>query len=296
MRGRGRHVGDLGEFLGVLVPVLDEGAVDQDALHDAELGGPRRAQGEADRAAALLDVGLADQVLGGLVGHVVDAGDAVALVDPALVGGVRLHGAVPVEVVRSQVEDGRRVGAQGGRPVELVAGQLHGEHVVLLLAEHRVEEGDADVADGGGAQARRLQDGGEHLDGRGLAVGAGDREPGGRVGLPEPPGEFDVAPHRHPGRARRREQRLVGLPAGGRDDQLGAFGQGVAVAQAHGDAQRLQFGGLFTRPRVVPVVDDGDPRAEPVQHLGRRDAGDSESGDGDVLSLPVGHLSAAHPA
>lgn len=146
------------------------------------VGRAGRAEGEADRPAALLDVRLAHQVLGGLVGHVVDAGDPIALVHAALVGGVRLHGAVPVEVVRREVEHHGGVGAQRGCPVQLVAGEFDGEDVVLLLAEDRVEQGDTDVADRGRAQARRLQDGGEHLDGGGLAVGAGDGEPG--SGLP----------------------------------------------------------------------------------------------------------------
>src|SRR5205085_10049797 len=112
-----------------------------DAVHDAELGRAGGAEGQADGPAALLDVGLADQVLGGLVGRVVDAGDAIALVHTALVGGVRLHGAVPVEVVGCQVQYGGGVGAQGGRPVQLVAGQLHGQYIeiaVRLLAEHHV--------------------------------------------------------------------------------------------------------------------------------------------------------------
>src|SRR5690606_22481108 len=236
VRGGRADVGDLGEFLGVAVPVLDEGSVHEDALDDAELGGGGRAEGEADGAAALLDVGLADQVLGGPVGRVVHAGDPVALVDAALVGGVGRHGAVPVEVVGGEVEHGGGVGAQRGRPVELVAGQLHRQDVVLLLAGHRVQQRDADVADGGRAQARRLKDGGEHAHGGGLAVGTGDREPGGGVRAAQAPGQFDVAPHGHPGPLGGGEQRLVGLPAGRGDDQVGALGQGVAVAEADGDA------------------------------------------------------------
>lgn len=294
-------VGDLGELLGLLLPVRHEGAVDEDAVDDAQLGRARCAQGEADGAAALLDVGRADQVLGRLLGRVVDAGDAIALVDPALVRDVRLHGAVPVEVVGGQVEDGRGVGAQRGRPVQLVTGQFDGEYVVLLVAEDGVEEGDADVADRGGAQPGRLQDGGEHPYGRGLAVGAGDREPGRRFPAAvaaQPPGEFDVAPDRDARLGGCGEERLVGLPARGGDDELGGLGQGRPVAEAHGDALRLQLRGLRTGTLVVPVVDHRDDGAQAVQHRGRRDSGDSESRDGDVLALPVlvAHFSAAHPA
>lgn len=298
VRGGRVDVLDLGQLLGLLLPVRHEGAVDEDAVDDAQLGRARRVEGEADGPAALLDVGLADQVLGRRVGRVVDAGDAVALVDPALVRDVRRHGAVPVEVVGGQVEYGGGVGAQRGRPVQLVAGQLDGEYVVLLVAEDGVQEGDADVADGGGAQPRRLQDRGEHPYGRGLAVGAGDREPGGRAGAPQPPGEFDVAPDGDARLGGCGEERLVGLPARGGDDELGGLGQGRPVAEAHGDALRLQLRGLCAGTLVVPVVDHGDDGPEAVQHLGRRDPGDSESRDGDVLALPVlvAHFSAAHPA
>lgn len=292
-------VGDLGQLLGVLLPVRDEGPVDEDALDDAQLGRSGGAEGEADGPAALLDVGLADQVLGGPVRDVVDAGDLVALVDPALVGGVRLHGAVPVEVVGRQVEHGGRVGADGGRPVQLVAGEFDGEHVVRLVAEDGVEERDPDVADGGGPQSGGLQDRGQHPYGRGLAVGAGDREPGGRAGAPEPPGELDVAPDLHARLGGGGEERLVGPPAGGGDDQLGAGRQGGPVAEADGDALRLELRRLGPGALVVAVVDDGHERAEAVEDAGGRDAGHPEPRDGDLLAVPVElfrHLSAAHPA
>lgn len=151
--GKRVDVARLGELLGLLLPVGDERPVDEDAVDHPELRGARGAEGEADGPAALLDVGLAHEVLRRRVLRVVDAGDAVALVDPALVGGVTGHGAVPVEVVGGQVEHGPGVGAQRGRPVELVAGELDGEDVVRLVAEHRVQQGDPDVADGGRAQA-----------------------------------------------------------------------------------------------------------------------------------------------
>ena len=41
-----------------------------------------------------------------------------------------------------------------------------------------IYRGETDVAHRRGGEARNLQDGGEHADGRGLAVGAGDGDPG----------------------------------------------------------------------------------------------------------------------
>lgn len=295
-------VGDLGQFLGLLLAVGDERPVDEDAVDHAELRGAGGAEGEPDGPAALFDVRLAHQVLGGRVGRVVDAGDRVALVDAALVGGVRRHRAVPVEVVRRQVEDGGGVGARGGRPVQLVAGEFDGEDVVLGLAEHRVQQRYADVADGRGAQARRLQDRGQHPYGRGLAVGAGDREPGrglASVVAAQAPGQFDVAPDRDARLGGSQEERLVRLPAGGGDDEFRGRRQGRAVAEAHGDAERLQFSRLRAGALVVAVVDDGDERAALVQGAGRGNPADAEPGDGDVLALPVhgaAHFLAAHPA
>lgn len=204
---------DLGELLGVLLPVLDEGAVHEDPVDHAEHGGPGGAEGEADGPAALFHVRLDDQGLGGGVGGVVDAGDRVALVDAALVGGVGVHRAVPVEVVRGQVEDGRGVGAYGGRPVQLVAGELDGEDVVGLLAGHHVDDRGADVADGRGLETGRAQDRREHLGGGGLAVGTGDREPRGRVLAAQQPGDLDVAHDIDAGLGGGFEQRAVGLPA-----------------------------------------------------------------------------------
>ncbi|CAM5705275.1 hypothetical protein SMICM304S_00862 [Streptomyces microflavus] len=179
--------------------------------------------------------------------------------------------------------------------------KLDGEDVVLRLAEHRVQQRYADVADRRGAQPRRLKDRGQHPYGGGLAVGAGDGEPGGGLAAvrpPQPPGEFDVAPDVDARLGGSQEERLVRLPAGGGDDEFRGRRQGGTVAEAHGDAERLQFGRLRAGALVVAVVHDGDERAALVQGTGRGDAADAESGDGDVLALPVrgAHFLAAHPA
>ncbi len=94
------------------------------------------------------------------------------------------------------------------------------------------------------------------------------------------------------------EERLVGLPAGCGDDQLGALGEGRAVAEADGDAERLEFGGLGAGAVVIAVVDDGDVGPEAPQHACCGDPGDAETRDGHPLAGPgrVCHLSAAQPA
>ena len=222
----GRDVGGLGQFLGPVLPVVDEGAVDQDAVDDAELRGPGGVEGEADRPAALLDVGLADQPLGLRVRGVVDAGDLVAVVDPALVGGVRGHRAVPVEVVGRQVEHGGGVRADAGRPVQLVAGEFDGEDVVGPLLGRRGPTSSRETPMLPTAAVRRPAAARIAASIRVVVVlplvpvtasqGAGVRGPRSRQASSTSPQTS------HARRGGGREQRAVGLPAGGGDDEFGA--------------------------------------------------------------------------
>ena len=80
-------------------------------------------------------------------------------------------------MVLGDVEHGGRLGAHRVGVVELEAGQLDGEHVVRLGVHDRLDDRQADVADRDAAQPGGAQDRVEHLHGRGLAVGAGDRQP-----------------------------------------------------------------------------------------------------------------------
>ena len=154
-----------------------EGTVDQQVLNHADLSQPRCGQGEADGSAALDDVGLADHVLGGGVGEVVDGGEPGAGVDAGLVLGVGLQAPVPVEVVGGQVEAGRGQGRQGPGGVQLEAGQLHGQGVGTA-GQHRLNDGGADVAHGRSREPLGLKDRREHADRGGLAVRSGQSQPG----------------------------------------------------------------------------------------------------------------------
>ena len=98
--------------------------------------------------------------------------------------------------------------------MQLEAGQLDREDVVRLGVHHRLDEREADVAGGDAAQPGRTQDRVQHPHRGGLAVGAGDREPGRVVlGVAEPPGQLDLAPDRYAARPGLREERRVGAPA-----------------------------------------------------------------------------------
>ena len=161
-RGAAADVVEGGQLGGRGLALLDEGPVGEDVVDDADHRQGRRAEGEADRAAALLHLGVLDEPLGDGVLHVVDAGDLGARVDLALGPLVLLDRAVPVDVVGGDVEAGRGVGGDRVRPVQLEAGQLDGDHVVGLGVQHRLEDRGADVAGGGGAQPGRPQHRGEH--------------------------------------------------------------------------------------------------------------------------------------
>ena len=177
------------------------------------------------------------------VGDVVDARPLHALVDAALVGGVLGHRGVPVEVVLGDVEDRGGLRAHRVGVVQLEAGELHGQHVVGRGVHHGLEHRHPDVADGLAAQPGGAQDRVEHLHGGGLAVGAGDGQPRRVVlGVAQPPGQLDLAPHRDAARAGLGEQRRARAPAGRGDDEVDVVGQGGGGAgpEAHRGTEHLE--------------------------------------------------------
>jgi hypothetical protein len=106
--------------------------------------------------------------------------------------------------------------------VQLVARELHDEHVEAARVANGVEHGHADVAARGSAQAVGREERGSELHRRRLAVGAGDEDPLGGVHLvAHAPGELDVAPHRDGCVVGPLEHGVVGVEAGRRDEQLG---------------------------------------------------------------------------
>ena len=270
-----------------------------------------RAQGEADRAGALDDVGLADQLLGDRVRHVVDAGAAHPLVDPALVGGVGLHAGrpvVPVQVVLRDVEHRRRLGTQRVGVVELEAGELDRQHVVRRRVHHRLHDREPDVAGGLAAQAGGAEDPVEHLNGRGLAVGAGDAEPGGVVvGVAQPPRQLDLSPDGNAALPRLHQDRRVRSEAGRHDEQVDVVGQrgGRPGVQVNCGAEDLQELRLLQLRRVSVIGEGGDRGTHMGQVVGRGEPGDTEAGDHGADAIPrvvpaelarIGHSLATHSA
>ena len=291
VRGVGPHVRDLREFQRGTVPLGDEGAVDDQAVHHTDHGDRGDTGGETDGAGPFRDLGLLHETFGLRFGHVVNTGVRDPFEDPCLVGHVAFVPAgsvVELEVVLVQVQHRRGVEGDGVHPVQLEAGQLDHQRVVGFVVEDGLHDGAADVPD-----RRRPHPGGPehglgHLGGGGLPVGAGDPEPrNGSVGLLHPPGEFDVPPHRDAALQRPGEQRGVGTPPRGCDHQVRVPGQfgGCSFSEPHRGVEGLQDGGLLGVG--VRLVQDRDPCPEREQPVGRRVTRDAEARNDGVHPAPV---------
>jgi hypothetical protein len=120
---------------------------------------------------------------------------ALPLEDAQLGGRVRRLGAVPVQVVRRDVEQPRRVGPETVHVLELERGELERHDRPGRERRGDPRQGGADVA----CHHRRKPFGGEHradqLHGGRLAVRPGHRHDA-AAGRQEPKAELDLAPHR----------------------------------------------------------------------------------------------------
>ncbi len=297
MRCIGLHVGDAAQLQRGVLALLHEGPVDDQVVHHAQHAHAGHAEGEADGAGALGDVGILDHLLGHDVRDVVDAGMAHALEDLRLVEGVVGHPAavrealarVPLEVVGLDVQNRGRVHGQGLGPVQLEAGQLHGEDVVGGLVQDGFHHRTSDVAHRAGLETGREQHRLEHLGGGGLAIGTGDGEPRhGTVGLLQTPRQFDLAPDRDAARGGLGQQRRRRTPTRGGDDQVDVVGQGRGGTSAQTDVgiEHLQHGGLFGIGRAVVVVQDGHLRANVEQPVSGGEAGTAKTRDDDLGLRP----------
>ena len=220
---RPRQVRNVREGGSVTRAVLHECAINQQALDDAELRDARRAEGQPDRASPLHDVGVLHHLLHASIGRGIDAGADRVLVDARLIGRVRLHGAMPVQVIRIHVQADRCQGRDGPCRVQLEAGQLHRKHLGVRV--NRPRNRRTDIADLLGLGTRAAQDLTEHADRRRLTVRAGHDQPRAtrvRAFFLQTPSEFNLAPHLDAGGLAGREDRVVCGNARRHDDEVGA--------------------------------------------------------------------------
>jgi hypothetical protein len=135
----------------------------------------------------------------------------LVLEDAELRGAVGVEGAVPVEVVRLEVEEHRDRAAQLVHVLELEARELHDDGVALRDPPVQLRERAADVPG-----HRRAQHPAEELARRRLPVRAGDAD---EPGAQQPRAELDLAPY---GDARGGDERVLARHAGALDDELDA--------------------------------------------------------------------------
>jgi hypothetical protein len=143
----------------------------------------------------------------------VDVGRTLEREHPRLRRRVRVERAVPIQMVRRQVEQHRDPRVERRLRRKLEGGDLDDEHVVGLPGRRR--ERPPDVAARHGVQTGRPQACGEQAGGGRLAVrpGHGDvRRPG------EPGAEFELAPHGEPPIVGPRDDLGVGRHPRARDD------------------------------------------------------------------------------
>ena len=281
------YVVDGAELLRRLVPVRDEGPVDEEVVDHAQHRQRRRTEREADRPAALDDVRLLDHPQRHRVLHVVDDGLLRPLVHPRLRRDVGLHGAEVVDVVVGDVEAHRGDRAHGVDERQLRRADLDGDHVELVM-HHDVDERVPDVAGRHGAVARRTQHRLEHQRGRRLAVGARDAQPcGSRVGMAEAPRQLQLPPHRDPSIEGLDDDRGGRAQARRDHEQVRARRSGALVPEKDGHADDVEDLRPLALPLAVAGVDDRDPCTELREGVRAREPRDA---DPDHGHRPVGPL------
>ncbi len=135
------------------------------------------------------------------------------------------------------------------------------------------------------------QDRGEHVDGRRLAVRAGDGEPrGGAFAGAHAPGELDLSPHGYAGRRRGEHERVVRRDPGRGDDELGPRRglDHVLRAETDVDIEDLEDRRTLADRLGLVAGDRDDVRAAVGQGVGGREAGHAEADDEDADARPVG--------
>ena len=158
--------------------VVAKSIVHDHSVHDADLPARRGAQRKANGIVAS-EVRVVDT-------HHRD----IAKQHFGLVSTIVVKTPVPVNVVVGQVKQAASGRADGAGPVELEAGELH--HQNVIVTGQGVAHSNADVA-----HRDSVHHGGEHGSGGGFSVGSSHRQPGaGRAehaAAIEPPAQFHVA-------------------------------------------------------------------------------------------------------
>ena len=291
MRRERAYVVDRRKLLSTLASVVDEGTIDQEVIDDTQHRQTGYAQGESDGPTPLDHIGLLDHALGLRVGDVVDRRHLGVAVDTRLGSPIVVVGTEEIDVVGREVEADSCQWARGVQERQLRRTHLDREHVESLGVHHRVDERDADVAHRRGAKPRRAQDRLEHQRRRGLAVGAGDDEPGRCVVALNAPGKLELAPYRNSLRLRCDDDGRRRRDPGRHHEYVDSGRQRLAVTEPHGGPDDLEDIGALTLTLPVSRVDDRHTGAEMDQLVGRGKPGDTDAHDAGVDARPVARAS-----
>ena len=187
-----------------------------------------------------------------------DGGGAARLggEDAQLRGFVLAHRSVPVEMVGRDVEQHGDLGREAERVLELERGHLAGDDVLRGdLADERAQR-CPDVSRDSDGDIARAQDVRNQLDGRRLAVRAGN---GDELIREQAPAELELAEHGHAARARLADDRVLGRDAGALDERSRAIEQRRGVI---GGSREVQLDGARTQlveaAGLAPVDADDD--------------------------------------
>ena len=204
----GRHVwrcqsggGKLGhrhDFKCRTLAIVQERAIAQDVIDHAKIARARNSESEADGAASFHDISVLDHGDSRLVATVEYGRNTRVLIDPCLGSGIGLRRTMPIEMVCCDVEAHARMWGQTVRVIQLEARQFNDKYVPADWVPDGVQHGNADISAGDCPTSVRDEHGCCQLHRGGLAICSGHRKPLGRRAdfIPQPPGEFDIAPHR----------------------------------------------------------------------------------------------------
>ena len=199
---------------------------------------------------------------------------------------------MPVEMIGSEVQEGRGMASQRRGRLELEAREFEhpgpGQRVRIERFAQGIEGARRDVAGDAHRPAGTLDHRAQHAHRRRLAIGAGDAQHARRVAaVAREVGECareeldlagDLAPRGPRGRERRRDVGAQGGEAGARSEQGGARRVGIdGPAREAGRGQLARERGAHGR--VLPRVGDLDIPAATREPAGHGEAAFSESED-----------------
>ena len=268
------------QLIRLVITVLQEGAVHHDILSQSQHRyGGHLSRTESNRAGTLNNIRILNHAQGFHVIGVENTSNLSMLVHTSLISLIAVEGAVPVHVILSNVQNHRSVRGHRVGPVQLEAGEFHGEELIGFIIGSGVHDGHTDITHLNRLLTGCIQDGIHHTHGGGLTVRTGQAQPlGGRAvaTLIQAPRQLHIAPNLDATLIRVQHDRVVGTHARGGHHKLGFLtihqGQCTHVLGAE-QALNIAVGvsvqvNAFTLLRGINPVDDNNMCTQLGEHIG----------------------------